>query len=97
MEAEYVYAVLEAEEDGDGYLDYNLLTVGKNIDVCRSYIAKYIEDRAGMTTKIVTGVHPSMNASNQWIYVGTRKECMVFSGDCDRVGGFVIEKFLLLV
>jgi hypothetical protein len=74
--------------DGDGYLHWEHLFVTTSTDQAAKIISGYDNK------KITQGLHSSMNANNNWIYVGDRDEIeynMEMYTFTDDVGGYVVE------
>ena len=62
------FCVFEAMVGADGYCDWEFRGVASTLEKAHTIIAEFVEPDGRC-------IHPSMNRSNHYTYVGTRMEC----------------------
>lgn len=80
---EQVYCIYEAHPDPDGWTDFQLVSVCTTMEKAKELINKCKD------IIVKKGVHPSMNETNNYTYVGYRDDCN--NGYLYGFGGYVIE------
>jgi len=94
-----VFAIFKSFGDGDSYLQFELLEICYTLETAQEIIATYFDDKVLKKIKeyaserrkwIDSPCHDSINASNNYTFVGKRSECTnVFASD--SIAGYVIE------
>lgn len=88
MDKVIVYCVFEAMISVDGYCDWEFHGVASTLEKAHAIIADFVDPNGRC-------IHPSMNSSNNYTYVGTRMDCVKYYNieehDFGGSMGYVIE------
>jgi hypothetical protein len=80
---EIVYCIYEVHPDADGWPDYNLLSICSSIEKAKEIISS----RKNVVKK---PIHPSMNETNNYTYIGYREDSNT-GNYLYGFGGYIIE------